>query len=176
MGYLINWLHTRSDPSTSRCLCFLIMLRKLTTQSAKTAWTMCSYVFQEGPWRDTVIRIGYDPRQDPQAVMYASRFITLAKKTAQSLQGIRLLPYAMSEIRPSVLLSSKVVAHKQSRKETRACNELTSSVDILMFSVAHIHLTARRRGLLVPSNFVISQTRLYEATLMTLVTGSTRAQ
>jgi RNA polymerase III transcription factor (TF)IIIC subunit HTH domain len=137
---------------------------------------MCSYIFQEGPWRDTVIRIGYDPRQDPQAVMYASRFVIPVKETAKSLQGIRLLPCAMSEIQHSVLLSSRVVVHKQSRKEMRACNELIGSVDVLIFSVARIHSMARRQGLLVPSSFVISQIRLSAATLMTLATGSTPAQ
>lgn len=29
-----------------------------------------SYVFQDGPWRDTQVRLGYDPRQDPQARLY----------------------------------------------------------------------------------------------------------
>ncbi|KAI0787107.1 RNA polymerase III transcription factor IIIC subunit-domain-containing protein [Irpex lacteus] len=31
---------------------------------------LVSYVFQDGPWRDTQVRLGYDPREDPQARFY----------------------------------------------------------------------------------------------------------
>jgi hypothetical protein len=82
---------------------------------------MCSYVFQEGPWRDTVIKIGYDPRQDPQAFKYAFQFEIYIGETAHSFQDIRSLPCAMSEIPRSVLLSCKRVGHNQGRKETCTC-------------------------------------------------------
>ncbi|PVG00043.1 hypothetical protein CPB86DRAFT_783178 [Serendipita vermifera] len=38
--------------------------------NAKQVWALCSYAFQEGPWRDSVVRLGYDPRQDPEAIKY----------------------------------------------------------------------------------------------------------
>ncbi|KAI0092586.1 RNA polymerase III transcription factor IIIC subunit-domain-containing protein [Irpex rosettiformis] len=31
---------------------------------------LVSYVFQDGPWRDTQVRLGYDPREDPEARFY----------------------------------------------------------------------------------------------------------
>lgn len=34
---------------------------------------LVSYVFQDGPWRDTQVRLGYDPREDPQARLYVFR-------------------------------------------------------------------------------------------------------
>lgn len=35
--------------------------------SQKAILTAVSYTFQDGPWRDLVIRFGYDPRLDPNA-------------------------------------------------------------------------------------------------------------
>ncbi|KAI0698905.1 RNA polymerase III transcription factor IIIC subunit-domain-containing protein [Cytidiella melzeri] len=31
---------------------------------------LVSYVFQDGPWRDTQVRLGYDPREHPEARIY----------------------------------------------------------------------------------------------------------
>ncbi|EJF63038.1 hypothetical protein DICSQDRAFT_179694 [Dichomitus squalens LYAD-421 SS1] len=31
---------------------------------------LVSYVFEDGPWRDTYVRLGYDPRVDPEARFY----------------------------------------------------------------------------------------------------------
>ena len=33
--------------------------------SAKGVLPLCCYVFQDGPWRDTLVRFSYDPRKDP---------------------------------------------------------------------------------------------------------------
>ncbi|KZT74547.1 hypothetical protein DAEQUDRAFT_720727 [Daedalea quercina L-15889] len=38
--------------------------------NSKVLLPLVSYVFQDGPWRDTQIRLGYDPRQDRQARFY----------------------------------------------------------------------------------------------------------
>ncbi|KAI0347043.1 hypothetical protein BDW22DRAFT_1321372 [Trametopsis cervina] len=38
--------------------------------NAKYLLPLVSYVFQDGPWRDTQVRLGYDPREDPQARFY----------------------------------------------------------------------------------------------------------
>ncbi|KAH9918126.1 RNA polymerase III transcription factor IIIC subunit-domain-containing protein [Fomitopsis serialis] len=38
--------------------------------NSKVLLPLVSYVFQDGPWRDTQIRLGYDPRQDKQARIY----------------------------------------------------------------------------------------------------------
>ena len=35
--------------------------------SSKVFLPLTCYVFGDGPWRDTMVRFGYDPRQDPQA-------------------------------------------------------------------------------------------------------------
>ncbi|KAG8787839.1 tau 95 subunit of transcription factor TFIIIC [Serendipita sp. 397] len=41
-----------------------------TMHSNRPIWSICSYVFHDGPWRDSVLRLGYDPRQDPEAYKY----------------------------------------------------------------------------------------------------------
>ncbi|KAJ3558658.1 hypothetical protein NM688_g793 [Phlebia brevispora] len=38
--------------------------------NSKFLLPLVSYVFQDGPWRDTQVRIGYDPREDPEARFY----------------------------------------------------------------------------------------------------------
>ncbi|KAI0734983.1 RNA polymerase III transcription factor IIIC subunit-domain-containing protein [Fomitopsis betulina] len=38
--------------------------------NSKVLLPLVSYVFQDGPWRDTQIRLGYDPRQDREARFY----------------------------------------------------------------------------------------------------------
>ncbi|KAI9001131.1 RNA polymerase III transcription factor IIIC subunit-domain-containing protein [Trametes punicea] len=35
--------------------------------NSKYLLPLVSYVFEDGPWRDTYVRMGYDPRQDPEA-------------------------------------------------------------------------------------------------------------
>ena len=35
--------------------------------SSKYLLPLVSYVFSDGPWRDTQLRLGYDPRADPAA-------------------------------------------------------------------------------------------------------------
>jgi hypothetical protein len=35
--------------------------------SSKVLLPMVCYVFQDGPWRDTLVRFNYDPRKDPDA-------------------------------------------------------------------------------------------------------------
>lgn len=44
--------------------------------STKYLLPLVSYVFQDGPWRDTQVRLGYDPRQDPQARLYVGHSCT----------------------------------------------------------------------------------------------------
>lgn len=44
--------------------------------SSKYLLPLVSYVFEDGPWRDTYVRLGYDPRQDPEARLYAVRLST----------------------------------------------------------------------------------------------------
>lgn len=38
--------------------------------NSKVFLPLTCYVFGDGPWRDTMVRFGYDPRQDPQARFY----------------------------------------------------------------------------------------------------------
>ncbi|CAL1702142.1 unnamed protein product [Somion occarium] len=38
--------------------------------NSKFLLPLVSYVFADGPWRDTQVRLGYDPRRDPQARFY----------------------------------------------------------------------------------------------------------
>ncbi|KAF9821024.1 hypothetical protein IEO21_01001 [Rhodonia placenta] len=38
--------------------------------NSKYLLPLVSYVFADGPWRDTQIRLGYDPREDPEARFY----------------------------------------------------------------------------------------------------------
>jgi len=38
--------------------------------NSKLILPLVCYVFQDGPWRDTIIRIGYDPRKYPDARFY----------------------------------------------------------------------------------------------------------
>ncbi|KAH9940563.1 RNA polymerase III transcription factor IIIC subunit-domain-containing protein [Amylocystis lapponica] len=38
--------------------------------NSKILLPLVSYVFEDGPWRDTQIRLGYDPRQDVEARLY----------------------------------------------------------------------------------------------------------
>ncbi|EIN10874.1 hypothetical protein PUNSTDRAFT_119730 [Punctularia strigosozonata HHB-11173 SS5] len=38
--------------------------------NSKSMLPLVSYVFSGGPWRDTHVRFGYDPRKDPQARFY----------------------------------------------------------------------------------------------------------
>ncbi|CDO74112.1 hypothetical protein BN946_scf185043.g162 [Trametes cinnabarina] len=38
--------------------------------NSKYLLPLVSYVFEDGPWRDTYVRLGYDPRQDPEARFY----------------------------------------------------------------------------------------------------------
>jgi general transcription factor 3C polypeptide 5 (transcription factor C subunit 1) len=35
--------------------------------SSKVLLPLVCYVFQDGPWRDTLVRFSYDPRKDPKA-------------------------------------------------------------------------------------------------------------
>ncbi|GAA5908188.1 TFIIIC subunit 5 family protein [Sporobolomyces salmoneus] len=36
----------------------------------KSVWPMIGYTFSDGPFRDLIVRFGYDPRKDPQARFY----------------------------------------------------------------------------------------------------------
>jgi len=38
--------------------------------NSKVMLPLVCYVFQDGPWRDTLVRFGYDPRKDPNARFY----------------------------------------------------------------------------------------------------------
>src|SRR4051794_24707202 len=38
--------------------------------SSKLILPLVCYVFQDGPWRDTLVRFGYDPRKDVEARLY----------------------------------------------------------------------------------------------------------
>ncbi|KAM5532733.1 hypothetical protein V8D89_013625 [Ganoderma adspersum] len=38
--------------------------------NSKYLLPLVSYVFEDGPWRDTYVRLGYDPRADPDARLY----------------------------------------------------------------------------------------------------------
>lgn len=38
--------------------------------NSKLLLPLVCYVFQDGPWRDTLVRFGYDPRSDPSARFY----------------------------------------------------------------------------------------------------------
>ncbi|KAI0771512.1 RNA polymerase III transcription factor IIIC subunit-domain-containing protein [Trametes elegans] len=38
--------------------------------NSKYLLPLVSYVFEDGPWRDTYVRLGYDPRKDPEARFY----------------------------------------------------------------------------------------------------------
>lgn len=40
--------------------------------SSKIMLPLVCYVFQDGPWRDTLVRFGYDPRTDPNARLCVS--------------------------------------------------------------------------------------------------------
>lgn len=42
----------------------------LTPTSSKFLLPLVSYVFNDGPWRDTQVRLKYDPRTDPDARLY----------------------------------------------------------------------------------------------------------
>ena len=44
--------------------------------SSKVFLPLTCYVFGDGPWRDTMVRFGYDPRQDPQARWLACPALT----------------------------------------------------------------------------------------------------
>ena len=44
--------------------------------SSKVFLPLTCYVFGDGPWRDTMVRFGYDPRQDPQARLSARPALT----------------------------------------------------------------------------------------------------
>ncbi len=50
---------------------------------------LVSYVFQDGPWRDTQVRLGYDPREDPQARLYV--FLVYVSASLVKLKGIWML-------------------------------------------------------------------------------------
>ncbi|TDL29471.1 hypothetical protein BD410DRAFT_24170 [Rickenella mellea] len=39
-------------------------------QNSKILIPLVGYVFQDGPWRDTLVRLGYDPRDDPNARLF----------------------------------------------------------------------------------------------------------
>ncbi|KIM42935.1 hypothetical protein M413DRAFT_70152 [Hebeloma cylindrosporum] len=38
--------------------------------NSKLLLPLCCYVFQDGPWRDTLVRFSYDPRKDPSSRFY----------------------------------------------------------------------------------------------------------
>ncbi|KAF9534434.1 RNA polymerase III transcription factor IIIC subunit-domain-containing protein [Crepidotus variabilis] len=38
--------------------------------NSKLLLSLCCYVFQDGPWRDTLVRFAYDPRKEPTARIY----------------------------------------------------------------------------------------------------------
>ncbi|KAI0053086.1 hypothetical protein FA95DRAFT_1579753 [Auriscalpium vulgare] len=38
--------------------------------NSKVILSLVCYIFQDGPWRDTLVRFGYDPRDDPAARFY----------------------------------------------------------------------------------------------------------
>ncbi|KAH9973046.1 RNA polymerase III transcription factor IIIC subunit-domain-containing protein, partial [Lactifluus volemus] len=64
--------HFRSRPIWTRAA----LLSQFTPAQAreihnsKVLLPLTCYVFGDGPWRDTMVRFGYDPRQDPQARFY----------------------------------------------------------------------------------------------------------
>jgi len=38
--------------------------------NSKLLLPLVCYVFQDGPWRDTLVKFGYDPRKSPEARFY----------------------------------------------------------------------------------------------------------
>ena len=55
--------------------------------SSKYLLPLVSYVFEDGPWRDTYVRLGYDPRVDPDARLYVPSFFS---QPAQNLPASQL--------------------------------------------------------------------------------------
>ena len=49
---------------------------RIIATSSKVFLPLTCYVFGDGPWRDTMVRFGYDPRQDPQARRLACLALT----------------------------------------------------------------------------------------------------
>ena len=79
---LVRDLHSLLDKRpiiTRRAL--LNVLGRDVLWKLKTAIQYCAYTFLSGPWRDTLIRFGVDPRKDPAMRMYQTlsiRFLTRA--------------------------------------------------------------------------------------------------
>ncbi|KAL9032783.1 MAG: hypothetical protein Q9214_007815 [Letrouitia sp. 1 TL-2023] len=53
---------------------------------AKHLWQYSGYIFASGPWRDTIVRLGYDPRADPEARWYQSLVFQLQLTDVQKSQ------------------------------------------------------------------------------------------
>src|SRR6266516_3607859 len=48
--------------------------RPLGNYPAKSAFQYCAYMFRSGPWRDSLIKFGVDPRSDPKYRIYQTLF------------------------------------------------------------------------------------------------------
>jgi general transcription factor 3C polypeptide 5 (transcription factor C subunit 1) len=65
-------LFSQFTPSEARDIlkCGTILhqyLTQLDHYSLKPLLPLVCYVFQDGPWRDTLVRFQYDPRKEPEA-------------------------------------------------------------------------------------------------------------
>lgn len=79
--YSINFNHWKCEilSSVLRCLALLLFVYKLKCFSSKYLLPLVSYVFEDGPWRDTYVRLGYDPRDDPDARLCVSPLLSFRR-------------------------------------------------------------------------------------------------
>ncbi|KAH0839666.1 RNA polymerase III transcription factor IIIC subunit-domain-containing protein [Lanmaoa asiatica] len=91
--------------------------------NSKVLLPLVCYTFQDGPWRDTLIRLKYDPRNNPEARFYQRIYFRNANHP--NVKGLHRLPETGRELSSSVtymtLMLKDMIESEEDLRET--CDE-----------------------------------------------------
>ncbi|KAF9057282.1 RNA polymerase III transcription factor IIIC subunit-domain-containing protein [Panaeolus papilionaceus] len=106
--------------------------------NSKLLLPLCCYVFQDGPWRDTLVRFSYDPRKDPSSRFYQRLYFRNANHpiSRPSVTSRRQDRINVAEPQDSARKDSHIFDGKTLTKETAAF-QLCDIVDPMLREMIH---------------------------------------
>ncbi|KAI0068897.1 hypothetical protein BV25DRAFT_1866793 [Artomyces pyxidatus] len=128
--------HFKTRPVWTR----LALLNQFTASEAreihnsKIILPLVCYVFQDGPWRDTLVRFGYDPRDDPSARLYQRLYFrNLNHPMARPSVTTR-----RQESRTTATSQNRAIEHTQDERKSHIFDGKTLSSETAAFQLCDI--------------------------------------
>ncbi|KIJ70265.1 hypothetical protein HYDPIDRAFT_78440 [Hydnomerulius pinastri MD-312] len=107
--------------------------------NSKLLLPLASYMFQDGPWRDTLIRFKYDPRKDPDARFYQRIYFRNANHPMSRLSVVS----RRQEGRSAATYISRSMEHEEAleteRRQSHIFDGETLTKETAAFQLCDIH-------------------------------------